>query len=100
MRLFEMESVVNHGSAFITPIAILAEHFATLQIIAWYRATNHPDVRRGFKTSAEVRQDFLQTLSDVMKTEAHSNRGAMVSFPSFLDFYCSLTAFTSDGDFR
>lgn len=70
------------------------------QMSAWYRATNHPDVRRGFRTSAEVRQDFLQTLSDVMSMGAQSSGGAMVSFPSFLDFYCSLTAFTSDGDFR
>lgn len=78
------------------------EYFATAlhQIIACYRATSHPSVRRGEKPSAEVRQDFIQTLGDVTEADLHRNRGAVVSFPAFLDFYCSLTAFTSDSDFR
>ncbi|CAM9395475.1 unnamed protein product [Scytosiphon promiscuus] len=70
------------------------------QIRVWYHAPKHPDVRRGLRTSTDVRQDFLQTLFDVMSVDAHSNGQEMVSFPSFLDFYCSLTAFTSDDDFR
>ena len=51
------------------------------------------------KSSAEVQQDFLQTLSDVTSAGLYSV-GGMLSFPAFLDFYCSLTAFTSDEDFR
>ncbi|CAM9380713.1 unnamed protein product, partial [Ectocarpus sp. 12 AP-2014] len=70
------------------------------QIIACYRANNHPYVRRGEKVSAAVQQDFLHTLSDITSTELHNSHGTMVSFPAFLDFYCSLTAFTSDTDFR
>lgn len=70
------------------------------QIIACYRAISHPSVRRGERASAEVRQDFIQTLSDVTKPGSHRSSGATVSFPAFLDFYCSLTAFTSDVDFR
>lgn len=69
------------------------------QVVACYQAANHPDVRRGEKSSAEVQQDFLQTLSDVTSAGLYSV-GGMLSFPAFLDFYCSLTAFTSDDDFR
>lgn len=70
------------------------------QIIACYRANNHPCVRRGEKASAAVQQDFLHTLSNITSTDLHNSHGMMVSFPAFLDFYCSLTAFTSDTDFR
>ncbi|CAN0325955.1 unnamed protein product, partial [Ectocarpus sp. 8 AP-2014] len=70
------------------------------EIIACYRANSHPYVRRGEKASAAVQQDFLHTLSNITSTDLHNSHGTMVSFPAFLDFYCSLTAFTSDTNFR
>ncbi|CAN0328101.1 unnamed protein product, partial [Ectocarpus sp. 12 AP-2014] len=45
------------------------------EIIACYRANNHPYVRRGEKASAAVQQDFLHTLSDITSTELHNSHG-------------------------
>lgn len=66
------------------------------EITACYRAATHPDVRRGLRAAAQVKQDFMQTLSDASVRD----RGGMVSFPAFLDFYCCLTALTSEEHFR
>lgn len=69
-------------------------------MIACYRAGNHPDVRRGLRAGAQVQQDMIQMLDDAVATTSVSCGGEMMSFPAFLEFHSSLTAFASDDHFR